>query len=284
MIRPYHEVPDITTLMADLEKSDHKFVFILQIDDYVNFNIHVDNRSAQILQKAIYLRLVDVNKDRFDLYTNGGSRFFFTSKEDLPKEEVIRSFSVFQNCASYEEIDLDGEKLSVSTTVGFAYNRLQLFESARIALERARDRGVPYHEFVDEDMNRENYIDNAKWNYKLMRGFWSKKVIPWFQPIMNLETSQIERFEALARYVAPNGDVFSAAEFLPKVRDSRLVHQLSRVIFKRTLENYGDSDFGFSINVGATDIENGLTVNSIYETIKSFKNPSHLVLELIETD
>jgi EAL domain-containing protein (putative c-di-GMP-specific phosphodiesterase class I) len=61
------------------------------------------------------------------------------------------------------------------------------------------------------------------------------RVVPAFQPIVELKSGEIVAEEALARIVSPNGSVIPASAFIDAARELQLSHQIDRGILLHTL-------------------------------------------------
>ncbi len=60
------------------------------------------------------------------------------------------------------------------------------------------------------------------------------RVVPAFQPIVELKSGEIVAEEALARIVSPNGNIIPASAFIDAARELQLSHQIDRSILLQT--------------------------------------------------
>jgi len=61
------------------------------------------------------------------------------------------------------------------------------------------------------------------------------EIQPWFQPQINLRTGALVGFEALARWVKPDGDVLLPGAFIPEIERHRLGRDFTFAILRQTL-------------------------------------------------
>ncbi len=115
------------------------------------------------------------------------------------------------------------------------------------------------------------------------------RVLPHYQPIVRLETSEIVGLEALARLVMPDGRVASAGEFHSALDDPRIAydltgHMLDKVA--RDIRAWLDADIPFQhvgINVTTGDFQRGDLAERISTIFARHGVPlKHVVLEVNE--
>ena len=57
------------------------------------------------------------------------------------------------------------------------------------------------------------YEKNIMWTTKLKKAFENDKIVPYYQPILNIQTNQIEKYESLVRLVDEDGIAISPYYF-----------------------------------------------------------------------
>jgi|SaaInlStandDraft_1057018.scaffolds.fasta_scaffold54820_1 c-di-GMP phosphodiesterase len=278
----YSQLPDLEVLYRDLEEGEREFLFILQIDTYIDFNVNGDYPSACIIREQVCRTAVEMNKGKYDIYNVNGNSLAFTSQQSFPRNEILRFYGVLQNCIQYHEVSLSGETIGISTSVGVSFYKPMLFNSAKVALAEAREKNIPDVEYVHRPEKSKEHFERGMWNHKLAKAFSIDQVLPWFQPLENTQTGEVDYFEALARYITPDLDVISAGKFMPMVRGSRISHQMTRIMFKRTLDKFRKSAYRFSFNLDVPDIENDKTQTMILSGLREYHDCSRITFELIE--
>lgn len=113
---------------------------------------------------------------------------------------------------------------------------------------------------------------------------------PWYQPIVRLETGRPVGFEALARWVEPDGTVVSPAEFIPHAEETGLIVEIDRLVLRRAVTDLAacherlGSDAWVSVNLSARQFESGGLVEAVADALRDGGLPaSALHLELTES-
>jgi len=108
---------------------------------------------------------------------------------------------------------------------------------------------------------------------------------PYVQPITDILTGEITKFECLMRIVNPkNGEVFSVYPFLEIAKNIKLYEGLMTLMIKRSFEVFHTLPWTFSINLGYEDIADEQFKEFLYDQIESFPNPQHIIFEILESD
>lgn len=143
-----------------------------------------------------------------------------------------------------------------------AVSRLRLEGALRSAVERCQD---------DEGPGRDHGLSVA------------------FQPIVNLETGEVDGFEALARWSHPELGHVSPLEFIPMAEEARLVYDLGRWVLERACSELAawrvarGRDADMSVNVSPLQLEDDRFPGLVAATLAGTGiNPSRLILEVTE--
>jgi EAL domain-containing protein (putative c-di-GMP-specific phosphodiesterase class I) len=113
-----------------------------------------------------------------------------------------------------------------------------------------------------------------------------KRVVPYFQPIMNIKDSRIEAFEVLTRIVLPDR-VVTAAEFIETAEGMGAIGRLDYQLFERTLAKVRET--GYTGNLFINLSPKALVLTDFMPTIRKMMrdyglDPSKLIFEITERD
>lgn len=123
---------------------------------------------------------------------------------------------------------LDGREVFVSTSIGVTLNSAhytepdQMLRDADTAMYRAKKRSRGTYEIFDASMHihalRQLQLEND-----LQRAIERQELRVHYQPIVSLETQDIEGFEALVRWQHPEQGMITPGEFIPIAEDTGLI-------------------------------------------------------------
>lgn len=115
------------------------------------------------------------------------------------------------------------------------------------------------------------------------------EIVPWYQPVVNLSTGQIDGFEALARWMHPSGEMLLPDRFVDSVEDSEVIIDLDLAMLRQALidlERWHESSPGLnvSVNLSGRHFLHSSGADRIRAVVEDFSvDPARVVLELTET-
>ncbi|MEJ1161300.1 EAL domain-containing protein [Prosthecomicrobium sp. N25] len=92
--------------------------------------------------------------------------------------------------------------------------------------------------------------------------------VPYYQPVMNIESGQIEGCELLARWIKPDGTVVSPGRFMPYAETSGHVFEMTRQLMRQSVSDLGPlyqgkRDLKLSINLFAGHFDDRKVIDDI---------------------
>ncbi len=144
------------------------------------------------------------------------------------------------------------------------------------------------HRYVPEDRKvaRSRLLELDAIRKALAEG----RFVPYFQPILDLETRTIRHFEALARMVRPDGSVATPADFIETAERFQVIGEIDRAVARRAMEVQAawarrGHPFTVSMNLSGRDIGDQEILADLHAAIlETGVNPSRLVFEITETE
>lgn len=106
------------------------------------------------------------------------------------------------------------------------------------------------------------------------------RVVPYFQPIMDLQHNAVWRYECLARLVTPEEQTFLPSDFLHLVERQQSVAQLTETIFHRSAEYFRNINMAWNINISQQDILNESLPKMLAEYLKNYSDKRRVCVEL----
>lgn len=85
--------------------------------------------------------------------------------------------------------------------------------------------------------------------------FKMERVVPFFQPIMNLLNNRVWRYECLARLLGENEHIFLPSEFLNLVEKENCNAELTHHIYEESRSYCSQRNMPWSINLADTDLD-----------------------------
>jgi len=127
-----------------------------------------------------------------------------------------------------QPFNLGGQEVFVTASLGIVLGRTgsgkpeEILRDANTAMHRARSRGKGRHEVFDEGMHA-RAVDLLRLESDLRRALERRELVPYYQPIVNLETGTLSGFEALLRWKHPTRGLVLPDEFIPAAEENGLI-------------------------------------------------------------
>jgi diguanylate cyclase (GGDEF)-like protein len=120
----------------------------------------------------------------------------------------------------------------------------------------------------------------------ILEALANKRIVPYFQPIMDVKTRKIEAFEVLTRIVMPDR-VITAAEFIEKAEGMGAIGRLDYQLFEHTLAKVRETKYAGSLFINLSP--KALVLSEFMPTIRRMMrdyglDPAKLIFEITERD
>jgi diguanylate cyclase (GGDEF)-like protein/PAS domain S-box-containing protein len=186
------------------------------------FGLHAGDellaRAAQKLELAASAAdiVANLGADEFAVLADAGSAVRLA-------ERVAAAFR--------DPFTVGGEKLYAQASIGLAMrgpehgSGEEVLRDAQLALRRAKDEGGARIELSDPK-SQADALRRLGLERDLRRALDEGEITAWFQPVVRLEDGAVVGFEALARWLKPDGAMVSPAEFIPIAEETGLIAAL----------------------------------------------------------
>jgi diguanylate cyclase (GGDEF)-like protein len=131
----------------------------------------------------------------------------------------------------------------------------------------------------------EKYASNITLSQQLRLAFLDNRIIPYFQPILDLKTGSITKYEVLMRVKDLDGNILVPKEFLKVLQNMYIYPEVTKLIIKKAFNMFKDKEYEFSINLSFADIIDLGTEEFIIAMIKRYPDVAkRCTFELLENE
>lgn len=266
-----------------LEEAVSSSLFMINLDSFGLVNSAYGFEFGDVVLKAFAIQFQALLIDKETLYRLEADTFALhlrhNDKGRLQRlqDELIKfsnKFSCFQ----------DGISVRLTFSMGIVlHDQHDLIQKCDMALKEARSVSRNRLQVYKEDMQVAHMMhENREWTKLLNKALEEDQLIPYFQPIMNVHTQKIEKYEALVR-MQVKGSIIPPLEFLSAARYGGLLHEITKVMLEKTAKRFASNIFKFSINVTDQDFKEENFFNFVKETLRKYSiDPKRVVFELLE--
>ena len=281
-------LPNRQKLIDDIKSnknSQNNFLALFNIDSFKEINDFYGHKIADKVLILVAKRLIELTKDKdIALYKMPSDEYALYSTQ---KTQINRFYFDIQEIIltlNNEKIKIQEYDIFINFSCGIAYNEDNLLIKADVALQKSKISKKYIIIYSSEIDNSEQITDNIKKLKVLKTAIKDNNIVPYFQPIFNLHSNRIEKFECLARIKTKDKEVLVPFSFLDVAFKTKLYEHITKSMITKSFEYFSDKDYEFSINISKEDILNDSTKNFIFESLKKFNNPQRVVFEILESE
>jgi diguanylate cyclase len=287
-------------------------VLFLDLDNFKSVNDGLGHIAGDELLCIIARRLKAIMRPSDTCARLGGDEFAILIEEPSDSVDVAataahlaeRVIAAFKGACG-----VGGTDVVVTVSVGIAVARENesaddLLRNADVAMYRAKSGGKARYEVFEPEMH-EVVRRRLALETDLRRAVEQcnqpdadparAPFVLHFQPIASLRTSEIQRFEALVRWIHPERGMVPPLEFIPIAEETGLIIPLGRWILRqactqarewqrRGFQGADASDVGVTVNLSARQLLQPELPRDVKEALEhSGLRAEHLMIEMTES-
>jgi len=279
-------LPNRISLIKKLDEAIGKVIILLNIDDFTAINdFYGHSVGDKVLQKLAHLLKRDV-----ELY--GGELFKLPSDEFAIIKDIHHNYDAIEKALKdilymidHEEFLIGNHYANITVTLSAAFIKRDGsgFINADMALKNAKKSAKAYTIFQEDLELAKEYEKNLKMANQIKNAIAEDRIVPYYQPIFNLKSGEVAKYEALVRLIDDFGNVIPPSAFLEISQKIKLYHKITEIMIEKTFSYFAKNGLSFSLNLAFSDILNEKTYKCLFEKIKEYGIASQLTIEILET-
>jgi diguanylate cyclase (GGDEF)-like protein/PAS domain S-box-containing protein len=268
----------------------------LDLDRFKAINDSLGHQAGDELLVAIARRLERCLRPGDTLARLGGDEFTVLLDEISSEADATGvAERIHQEVAA--PLMVRGYEMFPSVSVGIAlsttgYERPEeMLRDADTAMYRAKAAGRARHQVFAGDMHQ-RAVSSLRLETDLRHALERQEIVPYYQPIVDIESGTVLGFEALARWRHPSGDLLLPEIFIPVAEETGLVGAIGGWILGEACRQARDwqrkhpqwSALGISVNVSGRQLAQGGVAADVERVLAGTGlDPKCLTLELTES-
>ncbi len=274
----------IEDLQIDKQSNKDQFLALLNLDKFKDINDFYGAEFGDIILKKVALTIENIcKKDGTTVYKLPGDEYAIYLNNSIKQEEFIEKIQTIIKTIQGALYDIEQNSIYITLSCGIAFKEDDILAKADMALISAKESKSSLR-IYDNSLDISSIIDENNRGLTLLKdAFASDTIQPYFQPIYNVKTQQIEKYESLVRIVNDT-EVIAPYRFLDIAIKSKLYPNITRIMIEKTLDFFQNRPYEFSLNLSINDITDTKTSAFILEKLKNFNNPERIVFEILESD
>jgi diguanylate cyclase (GGDEF)-like protein len=262
-------------------------LLLLDLDHFKRVNDLHGHLAGDQLLKVIAESLARTAADAACVARIGGDEFAILLAGATPAEGEKAARAVLAQLDT--PMLLRGHQAQVSASIGLALlgkssEQEDVLRRSDVALYAAKRAGRGGFAWFDEALERE-LTDRLKLEEDIREGVRKGEFIPFFQPLIDLETREMVGFEALARWRSPTRGLLEAEDFIERADATGLIGPLTLSIMKQALAEARDwpAHLKIAVNISPVQFRDAALAEQIIKVLAETGFPAHrLEIEITE--
>jgi len=296
----YHELRDLyldqltklqnrNALIKDTKTIKQTTLALINIDKFSILNdLYGEDYGDKILLSFVSKIKDKFTSDSYNIYRVGSDNFVILCKDiNIDTNKFKSVCKEFIKKTNTDGVQIEDENIDISITIGIAQSNDQhAFEYAQRVIPKARKKYLNILEYDKEQFEQKKDIEeNIAWIKKLKNGLTDGKFQPYFQPIINAQTKEIYKYEALIRYIETDGTEIAPYKFLTIAKKARLFPVIIKIMLSNVLAIIKEKQIRVAVNLSFEDIIHNETNQFIFETLEEYKEEAKLLdFEILESE
>lgn len=277
-----------------LEEQEQFYLLMLDLDFFKVVNDTHGHEAGDQLLTQCGQRLRRILNVEDAVFRIGGDEFAIVLKAVTTVHDVEKiCLRIIHSIA--QKFMINGQEIHIGTSIGIAQchhgncNESNLIKHADVAMYWAKSAGKNTYKFYSEEIEKANFHHQQLTN-DLQLALKHNQFELFYQPIINVQTSEIEGFEALLRWHHPNEGMISPNVFIPMAENTGAITTIGTWVIQQAIQQIKqwqtrfDQQLFMNINISARQFFDKRVVDIVRDAIHEAQvNPATIHIELTES-
>ena len=265
-------------------------VLCLDLDQFKSVNDALGHHIGDELLKLVGERLRGCTRELDIVARMGGDEFaIIMTQMDQASDAAVLSKRIRDSVIRPYQID--GHQIVTDISIGIsvapmdAVDSHELLRNADMALYDAKGDGRGTYRFFEPEMNTRMRV-RRELEMDMRKALVAEQFELHYQPLVTLETNEVNGFEALLRWKHPTRGLISPADFIPIAEETGLIVPLGEWVLKAACNEAVDwpGHIKVAVNLSPAQLNSRNLVSMVTSVLdESGLPPGRLQLEITET-
>ena len=281
----------LNELLADLpSKSGQAALILIDLDHFKRVNDLKGHAAGDKVLAETARRLLEVCPATARCIRLGGDEFAVLLRGPAPQPEDAEQLAELLLQALNRPMAIADMTIVVGCSIGISFidrdrrGATGLLERADLAMYEAKKRGRNCCVAFDERMEAE-FERRKRFEAEMRQGIERGEFVPFFQPIVDLDTGELTGFEVLARWMHPARGVLEPAQFLELAEATGMISDLGYGVMHQALATARawPSHLKMAVNISQSQFSDPGFAKRILQVLADTRFPAaRLELEITE--
>lgn len=280
----------IEGLQSQLTADAQVAVLCIDIDDLASINEALAYAAGDDVLRSVATRIHAAAPEEELVGRGAGDEILVVVASTGPGADTdVLSLAEAIRTEASTPTTVHGHDIVVTVSIGIALgdpesDGEQLLHEANLAASKAKQKGGNRCDFVDREVAA-RAEQRLSLEAGIRDGLARGQFVPWFQPLVAIDTGEVSGYEALVRWVRPDG-VVEPGGFLPVAERTSLVTDLDVAVLHQSLTALAalPPPLTIAVNVAAATLDRIAYADLVIESLaQTGADPQRLHLEVTET-
>ncbi|MGA8724361.1 MAG: EAL domain-containing protein [Acidimicrobiales bacterium] len=270
-------------------------VLFLDLDDFKVVNDSLGHAAGDALLVEVAKRVANSLRGGDTAARFGGDEFAILMEEIVSTDEACDVATRILTDLN-EPIQIRDHDIHVRASIGIAFNAsgteqpAELIQAADVAMYSAKALGKGRYQVYKPELQMA-VVERLERTADLQRAVDNREFEVHYQPILSLEGSRTDGFEALVRWRHPERGLLAPLEFIPLAEETGLIVPLGRWVLQTSCLKVREwqtrfltaRNLNLNVNISIKHFQHEDFVEHVASALQDADlNPQYLVLELTE--
>ena len=295
----YHELKDLYTdkltnlpnrnkLKKDLDQNNIDLMALLDVDEFSTINDLFGEKIGDTILYELANKLKDYfNEEDYLVYRIEADKFTIVAKKNNQDvNEFYNLCKAFADKIEKESLLIDEDEIDINITIGIAQgDGARAFKYSQRVINYARTKLQRIMIYNESFRIQQSFEENIKQVKQLKVGFRENLFQAYFQPIVDTQTKEVHKYEALIRYITKEGVEIAPYHFINVAKKTKLYPNIIKIVIQDSFKLIKNKNKRVSVNISFDDIANEETTAFIYEVLEQNKEfTEFLEFEILESE
>lgn len=271
-------------LIQDLTSSQQPALAIFDINGFSLVNDFYGHEIGNevLIEFADHLSTIIGNKG--NVYRYQSDKFALLLDEIVRKDFIDLALHLIARIESHE-YHSQASKIPLKLLTAIAIEPAEkTLLCADMTLMEMKKRNLEFLVY-DKSLGIEQDIQhNIDCNKEIIQALKDDRIICHYQPILDNQTQQVEKYESLVRLINEEGQTVLPGNFLQVAKKSKQYLTLSKEVISKTFQTFQNNDLVFSINLTIQDILDPEINRLIDSQLSDLRYFGRVIFEIVETE
>ena len=274
-------LPNRQKILLDINEKSPTACVIFNIDEFKEINDFFGTVNGDKILQEIANWFLNID---FETYRINGDEFAILYYDDISIEDLKSTIENLLSLFEKELFHIEDELIHVQFSVGIAKVKDNLLTKADIAVHSAKENKIRISIYEENANIEQKFKKNIAIAAAIREALLENRIICFYQPIVDLKTNTIAKYETLVRMIDKNNQIIPPLDFLRVAKKTKLYSYITKEVIRQACKTFENRKEYFSINLSIDDIKDASTVQEIINTIIKTKTASRIIFEILESE